>query len=572
MAADTHLMPLASKNPGYLLLILAWLIPAMILAEIYHEVRFVEMPQYSVALPGDSVYFSCATNLPTSLEEITWLHNGQVLNDGQQDKFNIDQGQLTFKISTDPLVYKSQEGSYQCIGGASGSKFKIASIAAELNIAFLADFPGQQAVSKRLEIFEGNDAVLPCQVPESIPPAFVHFLRNDDNEENYDNGNAGGGKILNGDTLLLQNTSMSMSGNYSCVVSNHITNQRKKSLSVMNLIVQNATGKNFEKSRMIYSPKDNYEVRVGENLHIPCTASGVPRPEIIWSKMINGVFSQVNNHTSRSTGVLQFTSIAANDSGHYMCAVFNGGRRYVRRTTISVVVPPQHVLVNRDGVYLHVGEGDSIELPCQASGSPPPFIQWRFNGQPVTSGLASAASVNRITGKLVILNAIADDHTGFYQCFARNKAGEVVAQTFVQVGEDILRDDKTGGNGNDNDYENLDQDLLLETTFQDFQGHVVVSPTRPNVTQVNPESIIVRWELKKPEPDYSAQPLVPVKFFKIQFREFFRGGKGRSAWHTVEEDIDPFNRAFEIFGLHSDRKYRFRIIVGESIFQISLSF
>ena len=53
---------------------------------------------------------------------------------------------------------------------------------------------------------------------------------------------------------------------------------------------------------MIYSPKDNYEVRVGENLHIPCTASGVPTPEIIWSKMINGVFSQVN-HTS---GLLQF--------------------------------------------------------------------------------------------------------------------------------------------------------------------------------------------------------------------------------------------------------------------------
>ena len=95
-------------------------------------------------------------------------------------------------------------------------------------------------------------------------------------------------------------------------------------------------------------------------------------------------------------------SISSNDSGHYMCAVFNGGRRYVRRTTVSVVVPPQHVI--KDEVYLHVREGDSIELPSQASGSPPPFILWRFNGQPV-SGLASA-TVNRITGKLVILNAM----------------------------------------------------------------------------------------------------------------------------------------------------------------------
>ena len=42
----------------------------------YHDVAFVESPQYSVALPGDSVYFSCRTNLPASLENITWLHNG----------------------------------------------------------------------------------------------------------------------------------------------------------------------------------------------------------------------------------------------------------------------------------------------------------------------------------------------------------------------------------------------------------------------------------------------------------------------------------------------------------------
>ena len=45
----------------------------------YHDVAFIESPQYSVALPGDSVYFNCRTNLPASLENITWLHNGRPL-------------------------------------------------------------------------------------------------------------------------------------------------------------------------------------------------------------------------------------------------------------------------------------------------------------------------------------------------------------------------------------------------------------------------------------------------------------------------------------------------------------
>ena len=522
MAADTHL------TIALLCMVIA------IKAEIYHEVRFVEMPQYSVALPGDSVYFSCATNLPAALEEITWLHRGQVLNG--QEGFQIDKGQLTFQISNDPQVYKNQEGSYQCIGGASGSRYKIASIEAELDIAHLGDF--EDLNKNPIEIFEGNDAVISCKVPESIPPAFVHFLKNDQDLD--------AAKVLNGDTLLLRNATLSMSGNYSCVVSNHITNQRKRSHPVILDVL--ASTKN-EKSRMTYSPQDNYEVRVGEKLDVPCTASGVPTPDIIWSKMINGVFSLVNQTSTTGQGFLKFSSVSANDSGHYMCAVFNGGRRYVRRTTIIVIEPPQHVVM--PDVYMHVPETGSISLPCQASGSPPPFIEWKFNGQPIDS---ISANVNRITGQLVIDNAVADVHTGFYQCFARNKAGQAVAQAFVQVGQDILRND----NGDETHSDYQDQDLLLETNFSDFQGHVVVQPTRPNVTQVNPESIIIQWELQKPKAP--SVPLVPVKFFKIQFREFFKG-KGRSDWRTVEEDIDPFNRAFELFGLHSDRKYRFRVIV-----------
>jgi hypothetical protein len=49
---------------------------------------------------------------------------------------------LTFKVSTDVKVYSKQEGTYQCVGGAQGSRFRVASQEADLSIAKLEDFSG----------------------------------------------------------------------------------------------------------------------------------------------------------------------------------------------------------------------------------------------------------------------------------------------------------------------------------------------------------------------------------------------------------------------------------------------
>ena len=118
--------------------------------EIYHDFQFVEKPEDISTLPGDKIFFSCATNLPSSLEEILWLHNGNPLQKDQNYRF--DNGQLTFKISTDPSFYTQQEGTYQCIGGASGSKFRIASSEAELSIARLGEFAPDRP--NTIEMFE----------------------------------------------------------------------------------------------------------------------------------------------------------------------------------------------------------------------------------------------------------------------------------------------------------------------------------------------------------------------------------------------------------------------------------
>ena len=66
-------------------------------------------------------------------------------------------GDITFKVSTDAEVYTKQEGTYQCVGGAQGSRFRVASEEADLSIAKLEDFTGGPFKNDLIEVYEGND-------------------------------------------------------------------------------------------------------------------------------------------------------------------------------------------------------------------------------------------------------------------------------------------------------------------------------------------------------------------------------------------------------------------------------
>ena len=80
------------------------------------------------------------------------------------------------------------------------------------------------------QVYEGNDIVIPCQVPKSVPPAFVQFVRN---------GEVNGfpGYLINGDTLLLTNVTTNLSGNYRFGSSDTFTNfkLRMYELFLMNI-------------------------------------------------------------------------------------------------------------------------------------------------------------------------------------------------------------------------------------------------------------------------------------------------------------------------------------------------
>ncbi|KAG8239214.1 hypothetical protein J437_LFUL018991 [Ladona fulva] len=77
---------------------------------------------------------------------------------------------------------------------------------------------------------------------------------------------------------------------------------------------------------------------------------------------------------------------------------------------------------------------------------------------------------------------------------------------------------------------------------------VMVPPSQPNVTRLTDESVMLRWEV--PENDG-----LKIQFFKVQYKDM-GSGKG---WNTIDDDIPPHIRSYEVRNLIINHIYRFRI-------------
>lgn len=82
----------------------------------------------------------------------------------------------------------------------------------------------------------------------------------------------------------------------------------------------------------------------------------------------------------------------------------------------------------------------------------------------------------------------------------------------------------------------------------------MIPPSRPNVTRLSDESVMVRWLVTSDEG-------LPIQFFKVQYRMIGNANNSisRGQWMTSSEDIPPHVRSYEVKELKPDHFYRFRI-------------
>ncbi|CAN7982754.1 unnamed protein product, partial [Ixodes hexagonus] len=126
---------------------------------------------------------------------------------------------------------------------------------------------------------------------------------------------------------------------------------------------------------------------------------------------------------------LNLTSVRETDKGWYECKVFFLNRETIRNGTwiyLDVLAPPHFKSKPEQVIYVKVGE--SVVLPCEAEGTPPPTIIWYKDNLPLEEG----SSVQIHPTELRISNLRQTD-VGDYMCMARNSEGSDTAVSKVIV-------------------------------------------------------------------------------------------------------------------------------------------
>lgn len=164
-------------------------------------------------------------------------------------------------------------------------------------------------------------------------------------------------------------------------------------------------------------------INENEPAMLTCTASGIPRPVITWSKISDSL--PVHSAVSEASGSLIIDHVTSNDAGIYICkatSILGTAEKYV---TLQVNYRP---MISLEKGPIKVVNGHNVTLPkCHVSGHPKPRITWSK-----VSGNLSQSYHTIEDGELALFNVNKND-TGHYTCKAENSLGMAEAQCVVVV-------------------------------------------------------------------------------------------------------------------------------------------
>ncbi|XP_055544266.1 interference hedgehog-like isoform X2 [Wyeomyia smithii] len=542
-------------------------------------VYMIRSPESTVAPAGDEVLFECELNLTP--ERLEWRFRNQFSQGNREDYTYLDKNNHNVTIiegNSKLHVYVNAKtiGEYQCVAWFGASA--IASLPARLTLASIsvdsnsitsnsASYPNygplrssSSSISdvhsgrtdrvptmmrrvlspiqqQHLKISPGNSIIIKCGDVLSNPPAVWSYYKDEVAIP------ASTPQLPNGGLILPQLTPQD-SGTYRCSAVNSITGSELKLPQKTTILVE-YTSRSSPKA--IYKPQ-NVSTTPGSTVLLECTGVANPTPQASWTRR-DGL--PISDHSEVLSYGLQISDVVPEDQGEYICRLDNGVEpallHTIKLTVLEapqIIEPPRPTLTN---------ESESLELECIARGSPTPEIYWMINGDP-----ARWDRLIKSNGSKLFIKSVEKKHAGIVQCFARNEVGEVSESNLLQVnpkqipggvGTPPLGSVPSGSKfGNEHGGKR-------QKGGKKHKHLIMIPPSRPNITRLSDESVMVRWSV--PSSDG-----LPIQFFKVQYRMLGDPSKNiaRTQWMTENEDIPPYTRSYEVNNLKSDHFYRFRIV------------
>uniref|UniRef100_A0A8C2JDN2 Contactin-3 n=1 Tax=Cyprinus carpio TaxID=7962 RepID=A0A8C2JDN2_CYPCA len=314
-------------------------------------------------------------------------------------RYSISGGNL--RISQ--LNKEEDAGIYQCL--ASNSFGTILSREASLHIAYLEEFKTQRR--SPVSVREGQGVVLLCGPPAHMGELTFSWIFNEyPSFVKQDTRRFVSQKTGN---LYIAKVEPSDVGNYTCVVTNTVTQSR----------VQGPP------TPLVLRSDDVLAVAKGLTVKLECFALGNPVPSITWRRP-DGVPFPRKVDVNKSSGVLEIPYFQQEDAGAFECMAENSRGKNTVKGRLSFYAPP-HLVEKPQDVQKAIDE--SLLWECKASAKPKPSYRWLKNGEPLESFEDRIQVVN---GALSISSLTLSD-TGMYQCIAENRHGRVFANAELRV-------------------------------------------------------------------------------------------------------------------------------------------
>ncbi|XP_073946360.1 interference hedgehog-like isoform X2 [Choristoneura fumiferana] len=500
---------------------------AAVTAEL--EWKFTKFPEPVTALVGDEVAFECAVNVPGERLAWRWKPVERPDESWKDAEGSSDREKITTRLVV-TIDDDTESALYQCVVWYGA--ISLASDPARLTIARI-DLSRNSAERRVILAPLYNTVVLHCKEPVSEPPAVLTWRKE-----------LGSGRSKQLDTpphgvLVIHNATAEDSGTYSCSATNELSGQEMDLPEKTYLKVQHEGigGVRFLETEEYVGQVDSEGVLTksvppGGALRLWCGAVATPPPRVTWSK------DNEQRNGFRHDYDLVVQPFTTEDEGFYSCEA-DGIRRSWK--VIALQAPSWDGAV----VGVNVSEGDSAVVACGTPiGQPPPTIHWMLNAEPIITG----KEIQTVGPELHIARA-EKRHAGAVQCFACNALGcahDAALLTVVPV------------QISDQEY-SAENAKASHIAYQPLKRHnnrknprknkVMVPPSRPNVTRMSDESVMVSWS--------NSSVGMPIQIFKVQFREVTNSSNVQ--WHTATSDIPPYIHSYEVDQLIPDRYYKFRI-------------
>ncbi|XP_029457354.1 contactin-4 isoform X2 [Rhinatrema bivittatum] len=376
---------------------------------------FIQEP-ISTILPLNSeeekVQLSCEVDANPS-PTVRWRLNRTDIDTGTDSRYSLLEGNL---LISNPNV-SQDTGTYQCI--ASNTFGSLISREANLHFAFLENF--KTKVRSTVSVREGQGMVLLCGPPPHsgellyawIFNEYPPFLQQDDRRfVSQKTGN-----------LYIAKVERSDVGNYTCVVTNTVTNTKVMGPPTPLILRTDGVMGEYEPKIEVHFPETVPSAK-GSTVKLECFALGNPVPTISWRRADGKQISRkIRRH--RSSGVLEIPNFQQDDAGLYECVAENSRGKNVVRGQLTFYAPPNWIQKINDA---HIAIEENIFWECKASGRPKPSYHWLKNGEP----LEARDRIQLEHGALTI-SAVNVSDSGMYQCVAENKHGMILSSAELRV-------------------------------------------------------------------------------------------------------------------------------------------